>query len=128
MKTKGLNEIIAHNLRWFMDRDDCLYDNPNALAVATGKRVSPSFIRYLLDPKRRTVTTNKPQGYPTLDKLEALAAKLPRCEAWMLIHPDIERAMRAMEMDAKIQSEYDAGKKKQAKKEERASETQRERA
>lgn len=122
MAKRSLNEIIAHNLKWFMERDDALYDNANALSVATKGAVSPNFIRYLLEPKRRTVTSSKAEGYPTLDKLESLAKQLPKCETWMLIHPDIERAKRATEMDEKIQSEYDASKKKAG----RPRETQRE--
>jgi hypothetical protein len=115
MKTRDLQQIVSENLKYFMGRDDSLYHNPNSLSSATkdstGKAaVTPNTIRNLLKPTKRPVTTSKPAGYPTLDKLEALAKKLPKCEAWMLLHPDIKRALRAMEMDSKIQAEYDTVK------------------
>lgn len=99
MKKQGLQQVVAGNLDYFMKRDDCLYPNANALSKATNGKVSPNTIRYLLDPKRRTVTTKKGEGYPTIEKLESLAQKLPKCETWMLLHPELDRALRAMDME-----------------------------
>jgi hypothetical protein len=104
VKKRGVLEIIAENLGYFMNRIDCEYPNANALGKAA--KVSPNTVRNLRHPERRTKTIKKGQGYPTVDKLEALAAKLPKCETWMLLHPELRRALRAMEMDTKIQTEY----------------------
>lgn len=52
--------------------------------------MSPNTVRHLLQPGRRP-TASKAVGYPTLDKLERVAAKLG-CAVWELVHPDLERA------------------------------------
>lgn len=106
MPKRDLRQVIAQNLRYFMRRPDCQHRTPNALALAAG--LAPNTVYNFLDPKRRTVTTRKPEGFPTLDKLEALAAKLPKCETWMLLHPDIQRALREIELYAGIERDYAA--------------------
>lgn len=94
--------VLAHNLKFFMSRTDD-YQNANALGVAAG--VSPNFVRYLLDPKKRTTTTEKPQGSPTLDKLDAIAGKLG-CQVWELLHPNVERSFHEREMYGKIEQDF----------------------
>lgn len=106
MRKKSLRTVLSENLAYFMARDDCLYPNPNKLAVATNGKIAANTIRNILDPKRRTVTLTKPDGGPTLEKIEVLASKLPKCEPWMLLHPDLKRALRALDMDEKIAAEY----------------------
>ena len=81
----------------------CEYRNANLLAKKAS--VAPNTVRNFLDPKKRTVTTTKPDGFPTLDKLEKLAEPL-KCEVWELLHPDIERSMREREMYKKIENNY----------------------
>lgn len=98
-----LSSILAHNLLFFMQRDGSLYTNANALAVAA--KVSPNTVRNLLQPKRRTVTSSKPDGYPTLDKLQAISAPL-NCEVWELLHPDIKQSIREREMYRQIDISY----------------------
>ena len=88
---KDIRQIVAGNLRFFMGKDGALYRNANALGKAAG--ISPNSIRNLLDPKKRPVTTNKPDGYPTLDLILKIAKPLG-CEVWELLHPDIQRSIR----------------------------------
>lgn len=111
MRKKALRTVLSENLAYFMARDDSLYRNPNALAAATNGAVSANTVRNILTPKRRTVTTNKPEGSPTLEKIEALAGKLPKCAPWMLLHPDLQRTLRAIEMYDKLESEYEERKR-----------------
>lgn len=101
-KSKDLNQIVAHNLRFFMDRHPLL-KNANALGKDAG--VAPNSIRNLLDNKKRTVTTAKPVGYPTLDLLQKIAVRLG-CGVWQLLHPDIEKTIREQEMLKKIEQNY----------------------
>lgn len=103
MKSRSLNQVIADNLKYFMGLDKSLYRNPNALSVATNKMVSPNTIRNLLYQGRRTTTTTKPIGYPTIDTLEILAKKLPGCETWMLLHPDLARIQRALRLEEVVE-------------------------
>src|SRR5262245_33621312 len=98
-----LRRVIAGNLKYFMQRPGSLYKTANALGVAA--KVAPNTVRNLLDPRKRTVTSTKPEGYPTLDKLEALALRLG-CEVWELLHPDLERSIREREMYSKIEHDY----------------------
>lgn len=133
MRRKALKVTLAENLRWFMALPNCAYPNPNALATATKGAVSANTVRNILDPKRRTVTAKKGDGGPTLEKLEALAERLPDCQPWMLLHPDLQRALRAIEMDTKIEAEYAERKRGEAEptksqQGERSRETQRQRA
>lgn len=86
-----LNKIVSRNLKYFMGQEGCSYRTPNALGVAA--RVSPNTVRNYLDPSKRTVTADKPDGYPRLDILGDLADKL-NCEVWELLHPDIDRSQR----------------------------------
>jgi hypothetical protein len=91
MRRLEINELIARNLRYFMAQPGAAYTNANSLGVAAG--IAPNTVRNLLDPTKRTTTAEKPEGYPTLDKLAALSLKLG-CEVWELLHPDIERSKR----------------------------------
>lgn len=102
VRRKDLNEIVAYNLGYFMGRHQ-LYKNPNSLGKAA--EVAPNSIRNLLDPKKRTVTTGKPVGYPTLDTLQKIALKLG-CEVWQLLHPEIEKSIRQQEMYLQIEKNY----------------------
>lgn len=77
--------------------------NANALAVAA--EIAPNTVRNLMNPKKRTVTVDKPEGYPTLDKLEAIAKVIP-CEVWELLHPDIERSIRQTKMYSSIETAF----------------------
>lgn len=101
-KTQNINEILARNLKFFMARPSSLYRTANSLA---GDGISANTVRNLLDPKKRTTTLDKPVGYPTLDKLAALAGKLG-CEAWELLHPDIEQSLRERAMYKNIQANF----------------------
>lgn len=101
-KRLDLNLILAHNLRFFMDRSD-LYKNANALGKAA--EIAPNTVRNYLNHQKRTVTDQKAEGFPTLDRLASLASKL-NCEVWELLHPDIERAIREREMYASIERDF----------------------
>lgn len=94
-----LMEILAKNLVYFMGREQSLYKNPNALGKAA--KVSANTIRNIIDPKNRTTTTDKPEGYPLLDKLQAIAKPLG-CSVWELMHPDIEQSIRERELYAQV--------------------------
>ena len=101
-KPLDLNLVLAHNLRFFMDRHT-LYKNPNALGIAAG--IAPNTVRNFLDHKKRTTTTEKAEGFPTLDRLAALADKLG-CQVWELLHPDIERSIKEREFYQRIEANY----------------------
>lgn len=103
MKNKDLRRIVARNLSFFMGRESCQYKNANALGLAAG--VAPNTIRNLLDPSKRTTTSAKPEGYPTIDILGKIALKLP-CEVWELLHPDIEKSIREREMYLRLADNY----------------------
>lgn len=90
-----LNKILAKNLRFFMDQPGCAYRNANSLSQVSG--VSANTIRNILTPSKRTVTSDKPEGYPVLDILEKLASHL-KCQTWELLHPDIQKSLREREM------------------------------
>lgn len=105
MRRKGMRAVLSENLAYFMARDDSLYPNANKLALATNGKVSANTIRNILYPTRRTTTAKKPEGSPTLEKIETLASKLPKCEPWMLLHPDLQRALRALEMYERVAAE-----------------------
>ena len=90
-KSIDLRLTLAHNLRYFMSRKESLYKNANALGVAA--KIAPNTVRHLLGTIPRTLGKKKPVGYPTLDKLEAIA-KVLNCDVWHLLHPDIEKFIR----------------------------------
>lgn len=98
-----LNQILATNLKFFMERDGSAYKNPNALAVAA--KLSANTVRNFLTPSRRTTTATKPKGYPTLDKLERVSVILG-CQVWELLHPDLPRSMREREMYESIERDW----------------------
>lgn len=103
MPTRDLNQLIADNLKFFMARPKSLYRNANALATAA--KIAPNTVRNLLEPSKRTVTSTKPIGYPTLDKLAKIAAPLG-CQVWELLHPDIRQSLREREMYASIKTNF----------------------
>ena len=105
MGNDDLRAIVKRNLLFFMERPQALYKNPNALAIKAG--LAANSIRNLLNPKQRPVTRDKPDGYPTLDTLEAIAKAIP-CPVWQLLHPDVEKALREEELYKRIRLEYDA--------------------
>jgi hypothetical protein len=78
-KAPDLLTILRNNLQFFMRLPGCHLRNANALAVKA--KVAPNTVRNILEPGRRTVTTKKPLGFPTLDKLERLSDALG-CEVW----------------------------------------------
>lgn len=92
--TLDLSAVLSRNLKYFMSLKSSTYRNANSLGKAA--RVSPNTVRNFLEPKRRTTTIWKPDGYPTLDKLEAIAKALD-CAVWELLHPDIEKVKREAE-------------------------------
>lgn len=100
---KDLRLILAYNMRYFMSmrREDC--GNANALAVKAG--LAANTVRNFLDPSRRTVTANKPKGYPQLDNIECIAKAL-NCQVYELLHPNIERHHRERKMYANIERDY----------------------
>lgn len=89
----SINDIVARNLAYFMERS-VEYKNANALGNTDG--LSPNTVRHLLGKKQRTVTAKKPVGYPTLDKLVAVAGRL-KIEVWQLLHPEIELVMAQLD-------------------------------
>lgn len=103
MSKPDLSVLLAKNLQFFMQRPGCLYPNANALGKAAG--ISPSSVRHYLEPHKRPASTRKPVGFPTLDKLAAIAEKLG-VEVWELLHPDIERSLSEREMYRRIESDY----------------------
>lgn len=105
MQKKTLPDILAANLAFFMSQEGCPYPNANALGRAA--KVSPNSVRNLLNPKKRTVTTDKPEGYPTLDTVEKIAIQLNK-QVWELFHPDIEKSIRERAMYAKIEADFAA--------------------
>lgn len=100
---RDLNQILADNLKFFMERDGSSYKNPNSLAVAA--KLSANTVRNLLTPSRRTTTATKPNGYPTLDKLERVSTAL-ECQVWELLHPDLPRSIREREMYESIERDW----------------------
>lgn len=93
-KHEDLRLLLAKNLRYFMGREKSLYRNANALGKAA--KIAPNTVRNLLGTIKRTTTEDKPEGYPTLDKLEAIAKALG-CQVWELLHPDVEKSKREKE-------------------------------
>lgn len=102
MKSPSLSALVAKNLQYFMDRSES-YGNAHALGVKA--KVAPNSVRNLLDPKKRTVTADKPEGAPQLDTLHKIAQAL-NIEVWQLLHPDIESAIRQQEMYKQIERSY----------------------
>ena len=102
MKTAPLSLIVAKNLAYFMGRSEH-YKNANAIAVKA--KIAPNSVRNLLDPKKRTVTADKPDGVPQLDTIQKVAEVLA-VEVWQLLHPDIEKAIRQQEMYKQIEKSY----------------------
>lgn len=98
-----LNLVLANNLRFFMGRRDGEPWSANELGVKAG--IAPNTVRNYLDYKKRTVTSSKPIGFPTLDKLARLSAELG-CEVWELLHPDIERSVKEREMYARLETDF----------------------
>lgn len=85
-------DLLAKNLTYFMSRPDAPYKNANALAVAA--KIDPNTVRNMMNPTRRTRATSEDgKGYPTLKNIAAIADKLPKCKVWMLLHPNLERAL-----------------------------------
>lgn len=104
-KAEEFQALISKNIKFFMRLPDCKYRTANALAVKA--KLSPNTVRNYIDGTKRTVTTSKPQGFPTLDKLAKLTRPL-NCEVWELLHPDIERSRREREMYKKIEQNFSA--------------------
>jgi hypothetical protein len=102
MQKTPLSVIVAKNLKYFMGRSES-YGNANALAVKA--KVAPNSVRNLIDPKKRTVTADKPNGAPQLDTIQKCADALG-IEVWQLLHPDIESAIRQQEMYKQIENSY----------------------
>lgn len=102
-KSRDLRAIIAENLRFFMDREDSLYRNANALSIAA--KMSANSVRNILDPDRRPTTTEKGEGYPLLDTLAAIAGALG-VQVWELLHPDIQRSMRERDLYRTVESGF----------------------
>ncbi len=98
---RTLARILADNLNFFMSKEGCPYPNANSLAVAA--RVAPNSVRNLLAPSKRTVTADKPEGFPQLDTVQKVAAKLG-LQVWELFHPDIERSLREREIYAQLEA------------------------
>lgn len=101
---KDLALIIAKNLRYFMkltpkNASEPRFKSARALGLKAG--ISPNTVTNYLKPKQRTVTLDKPDGYPVLDKLAALASVL-ECDVWELLHPDIEKERREKAMYQEI--------------------------
>lgn len=100
-QAKDLRLLVSKNLRFFMGLRR--FKSANALAVAAG--VAPGTVRNYLDPRKRTTTSDKPEGYPVLDLLGKLAVKL-ECDVWELLHPDIEQSLRERDMYRKMETSF----------------------
>lgn len=85
---KDLRRILAYNMRYFMSMKKAECGNANRLAEKAA--LAPNTVRNFLDPVRRTVTSNKPEGYPQLDKVEKIAKALG-CQVYELFLPNIEK-------------------------------------
>lgn len=86
--------ILARNLAYFMSKPDALYTNANALGVACS--MSPTTVRKMLEPTKRSYqSAKKGPGPPSTVTLVMLAEKLG-CQVWELVHPDLERAHALM--------------------------------
>lgn len=101
---KDVALIIAKNLRYFMklpakNTTVPRFRSARALGIKAG--VSPNTVSNYLKPKQRTVTLDKPEGFPVLDKLAKLASEL-ECDVWELLHPDIEKERREKAMYQEI--------------------------
>lgn len=105
MPNPDLRAVIARNLAFFMGRPKAPYSNANSLGIAA--KVAPNTIRYLLHPSRRPTLASKPEGYPTLDKLEKIAHTLS-CEVWELLHPNIQKSLREREMYRQLERDFRA--------------------
>jgi transcriptional regulator with XRE-family HTH domain len=97
---QNLNRRIARNLAYLISRAEPPWVSERQLAEKAG--VSPGTIGNLLRPERR-LTTSKPEGHPTLDKLQQVATALGS-EVWQLLHPDLPRAIAAEEMFTTLES------------------------
>lgn len=95
--------VIARNIRYFMERPGSLYKTANAISVKA--KIAANTVRNYLDPQKRTTTAEKPDGFPTLDKLDRIA-QVFGVPVWQLLHPDLERAMREAEMYKKIEADF----------------------
>jgi len=97
---KDLRLILAYNMQYFMrmKKDDC--GNPRRLGKKAG--VASNTVSNYLDPSRRTVTPNKPDGYPQLDKIEKIAMALG-CQVYELFHPNIERHLSEQKLYADLE-------------------------
>lgn len=100
---QDINAIIAKNLRFLMDRPGSTLSNPTSLGKAAG--VAANTVANLLDARKRTTTSAKPVGYPTLDKLVRIARAL-NVQVWEILHPDIERSLREREFYARIERDF----------------------
>lgn len=91
MAKRDVKSVLAENVMYFTGLDGYVYKSDRALALAAG--LAPN-----------TVTNIKKRAHAAqIDNLEALAAKLPKirgmkCEAWMLLHPDLKRVIRALDV------------------------------
>lgn len=102
-KPEEFQALISKNIQYFMGLKDCQYKTANAVAKVA--RLSPNTVRNYIDGRKRTVTTDKPLGFPLLDKLAKLTKPL-NCEVWELLHPDIERSRRERDMYKKIEADF----------------------
>lgn len=112
MPKRDINQVVAENLNYFMQRAGSEYRNANALGDAAD--VAPNTIRYYLHPKKRPLSSAKGAGYPVLDTLARLAGKLG-CEVWELLHPDLARSFREREMYKTVESDFMAVQRQNVK-------------
>lgn len=103
MDKRALYEIVAMNLDYFMSRPGSLCQNANQLSQRTG--IAPNTVHNILHPHRRASKQDGSTGTSTIDTLEKLAKALG-CEAWELLHPNIQLSKQEREMYEKIEENF----------------------
>ena len=101
-KNNDLNGILARNLAYFMEKSES-YKNPHALGKKAN--VAPNTVGNYLDHTKRTTTSGKLEGFPTVDILARLADALG-CQVWELLHPNLSRAITEREMYKRIEASF----------------------
>lgn len=104
MRKETLSDVFARNLQTAMRQ----YQGGagiTQLALAKASKVPQTTISLFLSPHRRLATDGKTKPGPTLERIGMLADAL-KIEPWLLLHPNMEQALREHAMYRKIEEEY----------------------
>lgn len=104
MRKETLSDVFARNLRAAM-RDYQAGAGITQAALAKASKVSQTAISLYLTPRRRHATEGRSKPGPTLERVGMLADAL-KIEPWLLLHPNMEQALREHAMYRKIEEEY----------------------